>query len=162
MKKVLVLLLISVLFISCKDDDDEWRAARVNYEASVPVSPNGIIRNNFDIGSEWVEIAGNQRFDYIDDFRYIGGGYINIYGGPYIRSLTLSLEKSNIGLIVDVNSNNGGILRDSDPKVRNFLAAIVELIRLDGYARVYIDGNADPATIIEMDFRIEMDAYVVY
>lgn len=159
---IVTILIISVMLLNSCDEEDrnEWRSAKIEYPATIPVPPNCVVRSTFDIGSEWIKTDGNIKYGRLDDFRYTRGGYIDIYSGPYIRNLMFSLDHSNVVLPVDVYSNKGGVLRDSDPQVRDFLIAIVELIRRNGYARIYIDGDAENQ--IDMDFHIYLDAYVIY
>ena len=157
---IVILISLVFTFISCDKDKDEWRSGKITYPATIPVPPSGIVSYTCDIGYEWIKLDGNIKNSSLDDFRYVRGGYIDIYGGPYIHTLTFRLENSNVVLSVDVFDNEGGILRDSEPQVREFLNAIVELIRRNNYARVYVDGNANGQ--IEIDFHIYLDAYVIY
>jgi len=149
------------LFSSCEENDSEWRRGEIAYPASIPVPPNGMIRYTFDIGYEWVDITGSQRYDYIDDLRYRGGS-IYIYEGPFIRNFTLSLENSNAILPVRIDNPYGGTLDSRDPDVDNFLYAVAELIKHNGFARIYIDGSSEPGRIIELDFYLDLDVYVFY
>lgn len=157
---IVILISLVFTFISCDEDKDEWRSGKITYPATIPVPPSGIVSYTCDIGYEWIKLDGNIKNSSLDDFRYVRGGYIDIYSGPYIRTLTFRLENSNVVLPVEVYSDKGGVLEDSKPQVREFLNAIVELIRRNNYARVYVDGNANGQ--IEIDFHIYLDAYVIY
>ena len=150
------------MLFSCEEPPEEWRWAVINYPASAPVPPGGTVRTSFNIDEEWVEITANVRYYHITDIKYRRGGYIDIYAGPFIRSLTLSLDNSDAVLPVRINSVDGALLEDNDQKVRYFLNEIMELIRLDGFAKVYIEGNGDPGTIIDIDFVVNLQAYVIY
>lgn len=163
---VLLSLVAVFMFSSCDDKDEEWRVANIDYPASVPVQPNGTIRYSFDIGSEWIDLTANTRYSYIDDFTYRrrGNGFIDIYGGPFIRSLTFRLENSDVALPITINNTEGAWLEDtnSNQRLQYFFNGIVESIWKNGYARIYVEGNADPRAIIDIDFYIELDAYVIY
>lgn len=148
------------LFSSCDNDDYEWRAGEIYYEASFPVSSTGTFRNSFEIGYDWVEVISGGRYDRIDDIRY-RLGRIEILRGSYIDNFTLRLSNSNVELPVRVRNNTGGILYDTDDQVWEFLNAIVEVIRRNGYAVVYIEGYADRGRV-DLDFIIDVDAYVRY
>jgi hypothetical protein len=140
--------------------------AKINYPASIPVPPNGVIHHNFTIGAELLELTAPIHYDHIVDFIYKprGNGYIDIYNGTFIRSLTLHVEGSNTPLPITINNTSGALLEDyrTNQRLQDFFLSIVESIRHNGFARIYIDGNADPLSIIDLDICIELDAYVIY
>ena len=154
-----LLLAIILIFSSCDSDDYEWREGDLSYITTIPVN-DGRIRYNFNLGYDLVEVYKG-RYDRIDDIAY-AYGEINIYTkGNYIDRFTLSLGNSNVTLPVLVRSNRDGVLSsDNDYQVDDFLNAVVEVIRRNGYATIYIDGNADGR--FELDFYINVDAYVRY
>ncbi len=150
------LLLASIfLFSSCDSDDYEWRRGKLLYEAEVQLP------DRIDIDFYSVEITSGGRYDRIDEIAY-RLGEIEVYGGSYIKGLSLQLMNYNdVYLDLAIESNRGGVFYDNDTRVRNFLMAIVDAMNRDGYARIRIDGVAN-SRWVDIDFNIDVDAYVRY
>jgi len=148
-------LLAVVSFTSC--DDYEWREGTMDYYKTITAAPNGVISENLPIDYNWVSVSG--RYDRIDDIRYYGG-YITVEPNGYIDRFTLSLSNSDVYLPVIVQNAVGGRL--DGRQVDDFLNAIVEVVRRYGYATIYVDGLANSRVKFDLNFYIDIDAYVSY
>ncbi|MFV0536760.1 MAG: hypothetical protein ACK5M3_05220 [Dysgonomonas sp.] len=156
-KNKLFAILLSVLaalsFTSC--EDYEWRQGTMDYYATINAAANGVISANLPIDFNSVLVDG--RYNDIDDIRF-RGGYIKIAPGPYIYGFTLRLSNSNARLDVDIRNSLGGTL--DGIQTQDFLDAVVEVVRRNGYATIYVDGEADRYARFDLDFYIDIDAYV--
>lgn len=130
----------------------------MDLKTTITTSPNGVITANLPIGYDWV-VVNNGRYDHIDDIRYYGG-YITVAPNGYIYGFDLKVSNSNIVLPVDIRSNAGGTLEGT--QVDNFLNEVVEVVRRYGYATIYVDGEAAGSVRFDLNFYIDIDAYVRY
>ncbi|GAB6009942.1 hypothetical protein [Dysgonomonas reticulitermitis] len=158
-KNKLFAILLSVLavisFTSC--DGYEWREAQLVRYSTITAASNGAIVENIAVNYDFVEVSG--RYDRIDDIRF-HGGYIDINTRDYIRGFDLRLSNSDAYLSVDVLNSVGGRLEGR--QVNDFLNAVVEVVRRNGYATIYVDGTASNRASFELVFFIDIDAYVSY
>lgn len=140
-KNKLFAILLSVFalvsFTSCEDYG--WREGTMDYYSTINAAANGTITANLPIDYNYVLVDGP--YNNIDDIRFRGGS-IKIFPGSYIYGFTLSLSNSNVTLNVDVDSNSGGVL--DGYQTQDFLNAVVEVVRRNGYATIYVDGQAAP------------------
>lgn len=150
-----ILLSVSVIisFTSC--ENYEWRQGTMDYYATINAAPNGVISANLPIDFNNVLVDG--RYDDIDDIRFRRGS-IKIAPGPYIYGFTLRLSNSDARLDVDIRNSLGGTL--DGVQTQDFLNAVVEVVRRNGYATIYVDGDADRSARFDLDFYIDIDAYV--
>lgn len=152
---VVLSVLAVVSFTSC--DDYEWREATMDYYATITAAGNGVVRADLPVDFNWVKVDG--RYDYIDDIRFVGG-YIEITPGGYVDGFRLRVSDSNAYLDVVVQNSVGGRL--DGRQVQDFLNAVVEVVRRNGNATIYVDGNAGRSVRFDLDFYIDIDAYVSY
>ena len=156
-KNKLFAILLSVFalisFSSC--ENYEWREGTMDYYSTINTTANGVIAANLPIDFNSVLVDGP--YNSIDDIRFVGGS-IKIEPGPYISGFTLSLSNSNATLNVDIRSGLGGTLNNY--QTQNFLNEVVEVVRRNGYATIYVDGLAEPYARFDLDFYIDVDAYV--
>jgi hypothetical protein len=152
-----ILLSVSAVisFTSC--EDYEWRQGTMDYLATINAAPNGVIKDYLPIDFNYVRVDG--RYNDIDDLRF-RGGCIKIAQSPYIYGFTLRLSNSNAYLDVEIRNSLGGTL--DDVQTQDFLNAVVEVVRRYGQATIYIEGEADGSARFDLNFYIDIDAYVSY
>lgn len=153
---ILLSVLAALSFTSC--DDYEWREAQLIRYSTINAAPNGTITENIPIDFNHVRVNGG--YDRIDDIRFYGG-QIEIKTDNRVGILRLSISNSNASLDID-GRRGGGIFEGA--RVDDFLYAIVETVRRDGYATIYVDGDgyADRYARFDLNFFIDIDAYVSY
>jgi hypothetical protein len=156
------ILAIAMLFVfsSCEGYDYKWRDATMDMSAVITASPNGTIRADLPIGYDWV--VANGRYNRIDDITYYGGRIEIITNGNYIDNLYLTLSNSNAVLNIAWKDRRSGTIYDDDPYVDDFLYAITEVVRRYGYATIYVNGYSDRSARFELNFMIDINAYVQY
>lgn len=152
---ILLSLLVVVSFTSC--DDYEWREGTMDYYATINAAPNGVIQDDLPINFNYVRVDGS--YNRIDDIRFYGG-YITVEPKSYIDRFTLSISNSDVYLPVIVQNSVGGKLEGR--QVDDFLNAVVEVVRRNGYATIYVDGTAASLARFDLNFFIDIDAYVSY
>lgn len=153
------MLLAVTMFSSCDKDEHEFRKARIIYPATIPVPPTGIVNHSIELGYEWVEVEGGKC--KIEDITYRMGSIV-ILKGSLVRELIFSLKNSDVRFGYTINHDRGTEIDDVEPGIRIFYNEVVELIRRDGYATIYINGYSEPIKPIELDIVFDVDAYVRY
>lgn len=153
---ILLSIFAVISFTSC--EDYEWREAQLVRNSTITAAQNGVIVENIPIDFNHIQVNGG--YDRIDDIRFYGG-QIEIKTGDRIGILRLSISNSNAYLDLD-GRRGGGIFEGS--RVDDFLYAVVETVRRDGYATIYVDGDgyADRYARFDLNFFIDIDAYVSY
>ncbi|MDR1706380.1 hypothetical protein [Dysgonomonas sp.] len=150
---ILLSIFAAISFTSC--DDYEWRQGTMDYYSTINAAANGVISANLPIDFNNVLVDG--RYNDIDDIRY-RGGKIEINTNDRIGIITLSVSNSNISVDLDVPRGGGTYIGS---RVDDFLNAVVEVVRRNGYATIYVDGRyADRYARFDLDFYIDIDAYV--
>lgn len=159
-KNKLFAILLSVLavisFTSC--EDYEWREAQLVRYSTITAASNGAIIENIPINFNHIQVNGG--YDRIDDIRFYGGQIV-INSNNYLGIFRLSISNSNAYLDLD-GRRGGGTFEGA--RVDDFLYAVVETMRRDGYATIYVDGDgyADRYARFDLNFFIDIDAYVSY
>ncbi|MDR1091271.1 MAG: hypothetical protein LBL79_09365, partial [Prevotella sp.] len=88
------------------------------------------------------------------------GGEIEINTNDRVGIIRLSVSNSNVYVELDAYGG-GGTYTGSQVEV--FLKAVVEVVRRNGYATIYVDGNdAGRYARFDLNFYIDIDAYVSY
>jgi hypothetical protein len=128
----------------------------MNYRATVNAAPNGVIQNDMTINYNYVLVGGN--YSSINDIRY-NSGKIEINTNNYLGVLKLKIANSNVLLKLDT-LRDGGRYEYEGNEVDDFLYDIVETIRRDGYATIYVEGYADRYAQFDLNFYINIEAYV--
>lgn len=158
--KLFALLLgtfILVSFSSCVVDDHEWREGRMDFRSTIYVAGNGIIRSSIITDMNRVETVGS--YNTIDDIRF-RSGYIDIDSRRYIEGFTLRVSNSDAFLNVSVDGS--ARIRLEGRQVDDFLNAVVEVVRRNGEAVITVDGSAANNSDFNLNFFIDIDAYVSY
>jgi hypothetical protein len=147
-------ILAALSFTSCTDY--EWREGTIDYETTITAASNGTIRATLPIDFNWVWVEG--RYNRIDDIKYRIGS-IEIGTNNPIGVIRLSVSNSNAYVDLDAR-RGGGTYRGA--QVEDFLNAVVEVVRRNGNATIYVDGRADRLVRFDLNFYIDIDAYVSY
>jgi hypothetical protein len=156
---ILVSALAAISFASCvKDYDYEWREGTMDRYATINAASNGTIREILPIDFNYVDVDGY--YTDIDDIQYYGGE-MEIVSNDRVGIIRLSISNSNTYIDLDARMG-GGSYRGK--QVEDFLYAVVETVRRDGYATIYVDGDgyADRYARFDLNLYIDIDAYVRY
>ena len=152
---ILLSIFAVVSFTSC--DDYEWREGTMIRYKTIDASYNGTIIDDIPINYNFVEVDGH--YDRLDDIRF-HSGHIDIDTRDYIHEFNLTLSNSDAYLPVKVRDNIGGRLEGR--QVDDFLNAVVEVVRRNGHATIYVNGVAGNWASFKLNFFIDIDAYVSY
>lgn len=146
-------------FSSCERDDYFWTDGSLDYTRNVPIAPNGKIADNLYIDYSWVQLNKGYRNVSIEDIKF-RGGYIYIKPQIYLNDrLTLRLANSN-AFIDFWPVRYPDYIEDDSPEAQDFLNAVVEVMRRNGSATVYVDGYGAGSSSFILDLIMDIDVYV--
>jgi len=163
--KILALSLIlfaAFTFSSCDKDEFEWREAELGFKTIVQVPSTGIITHTFTVGQDWIEVMNGGKYIHIEDFTYRKGD-IEVYAGPNIDFLSFRLEGvPDVGFDYIIRGNQGDMIKDTKPAIRDFYEAVTEMIRMHGAATIHVGGKSQPYKDITLDILFDLSAYVSF